>query len=199
MSRSPSGRATDAEAPAVVERAPAPVLPDGDPEQALARIEVDLRDGRHESVEATAALAAAREALPGAAARGLDAVRSAQREVRAAEERVRAADEVVTALEQVHRPLAEAAYAKRRERRRAELAGDLGAAVATRDRIDGELLGAIEALRIVAEKRQAATAAAVEIEKRAASEGLPCGSVERLILPAHIREALRRVPLPFAS
>ena len=195
--RWPAGRPTDVEVK-VAAPAPAPVVVD-DPEAAAEKLEPDLRAARAESVEAKDALAAAREALPGAAARGLEAVRASQRSIRDAEERLRLAEEVVGALEQVHRPLADAAYAKRRERRRVEMTGELGAAVAARDRIDVEVLAAIEVLRQVAERRQAATAAAVAIEKQAAAEGLAVGNVDAFLLPAPIREALRRVPLPFAS
>lgn len=154
-----------------------------------------VRAARIERDEAHAALTAAREALPGSAHKGLDAARAAQRSVRDAEDRLRLTEEVAVVMETAHRPFAEESHRLRRERRREELAGELNAAVAARDRIDADLLGAIENLSAVAARRQAATAAAHEIEKRAATEGLAVGSVERYLLPASIRDAIKRIPL----
>lgn len=192
----PSGRPEDLEAKTAASApTPAPIAIPDDPEAAVAKLEPDLRAARNERDEAHAALTSAREVLPSAAHKGLDAVRGAQRSIRDAEDRFRLAEEVAVALETAHRPLAEAAYAMRRERRREEMAGDLNAAVAARDRIDADLLVAIENLSAVAARRQAATAAAHEIEKRAAAEGLAVGSVERYLLPASIRDAIKRIPL----
>lgn len=187
-------------APLAPAPAPAPVQPPvlvDDPEAAAQKLEVDLRAARAESEAAVAALDAARNAFPQAAAQGLDAVRAAQREASAAADRVKLAEEVVTALEAAHRPLAEAGEAVRRERRRTQLAADLGAALTARDRIDEEVVAAVDALAAVAARREDATAAALAIERRAAAErmeGLP--SVERYMLPARILDALARIPAP---
>jgi hypothetical protein len=192
----PSGRPGDEEAATAV---PAPAVAviaiPADPEAAAEKLEGDLRAARTERDEAHAVLTSAREALPGSAHKGLDAVRRAQGAIRESEDRLRLAEEVVMALETAHRPIAEAAYAKRRERRREEMARELGAAVAARDRIDADLLVAIENLSAVAARRAFATSTAYAIEKRAAAEGLAVGSVERYLLPASIREAIKRIPL----
>lgn len=194
--RWPSGRPADeVAATAAPVPAAAPFAMPDDPEAACEKLETDLHVARDEQGAAHAVLASARAALPGSAREGIDAVRGAQRSVREAEERVRLAEEVVTALAEVHRPIAAAAHAVRRERRREELAGQHGAAVAAVDQVDEALLAALVTLASVAERRRLATEAAHAIEKTAAAEGLVVGTVERYILPERIREAIRRVGL----
>lgn len=198
----PAGRPGDLEAKTASDPTPTVDLSEMAPERVHERareLEDGLRAARRERDEAAVEVATGKGRLIEAAGRGFEAAKTVQRQIAEAEERLRTAALVTEAVELAHRPFAAESHRLRREQRRVEMTGELAAAVAARDRVDGELIAAIEALRVVAERRLAATEAAVEIEKRAASEDLPVGAVERHILPAHLREALRRVPLSFAS
>lgn len=190
----PSGRPEDEES------APTPAvdLSTMAPERVHARaqeLEDGLRAARRERDEAAVEVATGKGRLIEAAGRGFEAAKTVQRQIAEAEERLRTAELVTEAVELAHRPFAAESHRLRREQRRVEMTGELAAAVAARDRIDADLLAAIENLSVVAARRQAATAAAHEIEKRAAAEGLAVGTVERYLLPASIREALKRIPL----
>lgn len=117
-------------------------------------------------------LAAARAAFQGAAARGLEAAREAQRRVNAAEARLRDATELYGALQAAHGPIAERRLELWRLRRGLEIGEDLGAKARTLAAVDEEIVKALAALSAVAKRREALVTAAERLREEAARTSL---------------------------
>ena len=143
-------------------------------------------------------LEAARGALPGAAARGLEAAREARRRVTAAEARLRDATELHEVLTAAHHSNAERRLELWRVRRGLEIGEDLGAKTRALAAIDAEIVGALETLAAVAKRREACVTAAAKLREEAARTSLGRFSfTDEGYGSAPIAAAIERLPLAF--
>ena len=182
--------------PAVL--APAPDLPPMTleaAEDAERKLAGDLALARAERDDATAALSKAKASLPDAASRGFEAARGAQRTISEAEERLRAAESVTSALEAALRPVAEERWRLAKIRLREQAGERLAEVSRERAAVDAEIVAALDALALVAARRDALTADALGIiESVARDGGDSVGSIERSYYGSHVREAASRLP-----
>jgi len=197
----PAGRPDDEEAKvAVPDPTPTVDLSAMAPERVHERareLEDGLRAARRERDEAAVEVATRKGRLIEAAGRGFEAAKTAQRQIAEAEEQLRTAELVTEAVGLAHRPFAEESH----RLRRIEIAERFGAALAEkgaeRNRIDEDLVKALDAIGIVAALREAATAEAAAIRKAADQAG--CNHLQHLdpgyVSPA-VRAAIERLPLP---
>jgi len=182
--------------PAVL--APPPFLGEMTLEEAK-EAERKLADGvnaaRAERDEAEAALASARAALPGAASRGFEAAREAQRAISEAEERLRAAHSVWSAMDAALRPVAEERWRLAKIKLREDAGERLAAKLRERTAVDAELVAALDALALIATRRDTVTADALGIIESAERNQVgPVGSIERSYYGSPVVEAVRRLP-----
>ncbi len=182
--------------PAVL--APAPDLPPMTLEEAKdaeRKLAADLALAREERDAASAALAEAKGALPGAASRGFEAAREAQSAISETEERLRAAESVTSAMEAALRPVAEERWRLAKIRRREEAGTALAAKIRERADVDAEIVAALDALARLGARRDEITADALGIiESVARDGGDSVGSIERSYYGSPVREAASRLP-----
>lgn len=178
--------------------APAPV-PSGWTLEEAEEEERKLGDGHRlasrERDDARAALEAARATLPGAASRGFEAAREAQRTISEAEERLRAAESVTSAMEAALRPVAEERWRLAKIKLREDADAALEAKLRERAAVDAEIVAALDALARLAARRDEMTAAASRICESATSGGAdPLPGFERSYYGSPVREAAALIP-----
>lgn len=184
--------------PAVLD--PAPVVLEEmtleEAKEAERKLSDDVRVASREREDAEAALATAKAALPGAASRGFEAAREAQRAISEAEERLRAAQAVWSAMNDALRPVAQERYRLAKIRLRKQAGKRLAEKTRERAAVEVDLVAALDALALIAVRRDALTADALGIIESVARDGSgPVGHIERTYFGTPVVEAVRRLPV----